>query len=70
LEKDSSTRDFERRIKGALGMEHFCLKKISAEGSFTGDRGRYLIKERYITVKNNNIHMMCVITIGGDMFRL
>jgi len=34
--------------EGALGMEHFCLKRLSAEGlwggSFTGDSGRYVKK--------------------------
>jgi len=28
----------------ALGMEHFSLKRLSAEGSFTGDPGRYVKK--------------------------
>ena len=32
LEGCSSTRDFERWTKGALGMERFSLKRLSAEG--------------------------------------
>jgi hypothetical protein len=31
-------------MKGALGMERFSLKKLSAEGSFTGNPGRYVRK--------------------------
>ena len=30
--RGSSTRDFERQMKGALGMERFSLKRLSAEG--------------------------------------
>ena len=44
LEGDSSTRDFERWMKGALGMEHFSLKRLSVEGSFTGVPERYVKK--------------------------
>jgi hypothetical protein len=44
----SSSRDFERLMKGALGMEHYSLKRLSAEasgeGPFTGDPGRYVKK--------------------------
>jgi hypothetical protein len=32
LEWGSSTRDFERLMKEALGMEHFSLKRLSVEG--------------------------------------
>jgi len=32
LEGGSSTRDFVRRMKGALGMERFSLRGLSAEG--------------------------------------
>jgi len=32
LEGGSSTKDFERWIKEALGMERFSLKKLVAEG--------------------------------------
>jgi hypothetical protein len=32
LEGGSSTRDFERWMKVAIGMERFCLKRLSAEG--------------------------------------
>jgi len=31
LEGDSSTRDFERWMKAALGMERFSLKRLSAD---------------------------------------
>jgi hypothetical protein len=31
LEGGSSTRDFERWMKGALGMEHLSLKRLSSE---------------------------------------
>jgi hypothetical protein len=31
-------------MKGALGMECFSLKRLNAEGSFTGDPGRYVKK--------------------------
>jgi hypothetical protein len=31
-------------MKGAVGMEHFSLKRFSAEGSFIGDSGRYVKK--------------------------
>ena len=34
--RDSSTSDFERRMKGALGMEHISLKKLSTEGLWGG----------------------------------
>ena len=44
LEGGSSTGDFERWMKGALGIEHFSLKRLSAEGSFTGNPGRYVKK--------------------------
>jgi len=44
LEGGSSTRDYERWMKGVLGMEHFSLKRLSAEGSFSGDPGRYAKK--------------------------
>jgi len=36
LEGGSSTSDFERWMKGALGMEHFSLKRLSAEGLWGG----------------------------------
>jgi hypothetical protein len=44
-----STGNFDRWMKEALGMEHFSLKRLSAnglwrEGSFTGDPGRYVEK--------------------------
>jgi hypothetical protein len=32
LEGGSSTRDFESWMKETLGMEHFCLKWLIAEG--------------------------------------
>ena len=32
LEGGSSTGDFKSWLKGALGMEHFSLKRLSAEG--------------------------------------
>jgi hypothetical protein len=32
LEVGSSTGDFERWKKGALGMEHLSLKRLSVEG--------------------------------------
>ena len=32
LEEGSSTGDFERWMKGTLGMEHLSLKRISVEG--------------------------------------
>jgi len=32
LEEGSSTRDFERWMKGVLGMEHLSLQRLSAEG--------------------------------------
>jgi hypothetical protein len=44
LDGGSSTEDFERWMKGALGMECSSLKRLSAEGSFTGDPGRYIKK--------------------------
>jgi hypothetical protein len=31
-----STKVFERRMKGALKMEHLSLKKLSAEGPWGG----------------------------------
>ena len=37
--------DFERWMKGALGMKRFSLRKLSAEGFFTGDPGRYVKKD-------------------------
>jgi hypothetical protein len=41
LEEGSSTGDFERWIKGALGMEFLSLKRLrggaSGGSSFTGD---------------------------------
>ena len=36
LEWESSTGNFERWMKGALGMEHFSLKRLSAEGLWVG----------------------------------
>jgi hypothetical protein len=33
---NSSTRDFERWVNGALGMESFSLTKLSAEGLWGG----------------------------------
>jgi hypothetical protein len=36
LEGGSSTRDFERWMKEALGMERFSLKRLSAEGLWGG----------------------------------
>jgi len=36
LEGGSSTRDFERWMKGALEMENFSLKKLSGEGPCGG----------------------------------
>jgi hypothetical protein len=42
--RGSSTRDFERWMKKALGMECFSLKMLSAEGSFTVDPERYVKK--------------------------
>ena len=44
LEVGSSTRDFERWMKEALGMERFSLKRLSVEGFFSGDLGRYVKK--------------------------
>jgi len=32
LERGSSTMDFERWVKEAIGMERFFLKRLSAEG--------------------------------------
>jgi hypothetical protein len=44
-----STGDFERRIRGTLGMEHLTLKRlrerVSREASFTGDPRRYVKKD-------------------------
>jgi len=34
--KGSSTRDFERWLKRALGIGHFSLKRLSAEGLWEG----------------------------------
>jgi hypothetical protein len=31
-------------MKKALGMEHFSLERLSVEGPFTGDPGRYVKK--------------------------
>jgi len=48
LEEGSSTRDFERRMKGALGMGLLSLKRLGGGGrgvegsSFTGDPGIYV----------------------------
>jgi hypothetical protein len=36
LEGSSSTRDFERWMKGAPGMERFSLNRLSAEGLWGG----------------------------------
>jgi hypothetical protein len=36
LEGGSSTRDFERWMKEALGMEHFSLKRLNAKGPWGG----------------------------------
>jgi hypothetical protein len=48
LEVGSSTRDFERWMREALGMQSFSLKRLSAEGFwgvfFTRDPGRYVKK--------------------------
>jgi hypothetical protein len=48
LEEGSSTRDFKRCMKGALGMEHLSLQRLCGGGlrgsSFTGDPGRYINK--------------------------
>jgi hypothetical protein len=48
LEKGSSTGDFERWMKGALGMESLSLKRLGGGvlggSSFTGDPGRYVRK--------------------------
>jgi len=49
LEEGSSTGDFERWMKGALGMELLSLKRPRGGGlgggrSFTGDPGRYVKK--------------------------
>ena len=48
LEGGLSTGDFDRWLKGAVGMERFPMKRLSAlqrvsgDGSFTGDPGRYV----------------------------
>jgi len=45
LEEGSSTRDFERRMKGSLGMGLLSLKRHRGGGrggSFIGDPGRYV----------------------------
>ena len=43
-----STGNFERQMKGALGMEHLSLKRLCGGGpmgsSFTRDPGRYVKK--------------------------
>jgi hypothetical protein len=39
LEEGSPTRDFDRRMKGALGMGRLTLKRLSGEGL---ERGRLL----------------------------
>ena len=48
LGRVSTTRDLERWVKEALGMERFSLKRLSEEasweGCFTGDHGRYVMK--------------------------
>jgi hypothetical protein len=48
LEGASSTLDYERWMKEAVGMECYCLKGLSVEGLwggyFTGDPGRYVKK--------------------------
>ena len=48
LEEGSSTRDFERWMKGALGVECLSLKRLRGGGlggnSFTGDPGKYVKK--------------------------
>jgi len=49
LEEGSSTGDFERWMKEALGTEHLSLKRLCGRGlrggsSFTGDPGRYVRK--------------------------
>jgi hypothetical protein len=48
-----STGDFDRRMKGALGMERLIPKRLRKRASFTGDTGRYVQKGfRY-----RNLHM-------------
>jgi len=49
LEEGSSNGDFERWMKGALGMENLSLKRLHGGGigggaSFTGVPGRYVKK--------------------------
>ena len=48
LDGGSSTRDFERWMKGALEVERLSLKRLSGEGLewgfFTGYHGRYVNK--------------------------
>ena len=50
LEGGSSAGDFERWIKGTLGMERLSLKRLRGGGlggwgsSFTGNPGRYVKK--------------------------
>ena len=39
MEEGLSTGDFERRMKGALGMGLLSLKRLRGGGSFTGDPG-------------------------------
>jgi hypothetical protein len=43
-----STGDYDRRIRGAIGMEHLTLKRLreraSRGASFTGDPRRYVKK--------------------------
>jgi hypothetical protein len=48
LEEGSPTGYFKRWMKGALGMEHLSLKRLSGQGleggSFSGDPERYVKK--------------------------
>jgi len=39
-----STKDFERWMKRALGIGCFSLKRLTVEGSFTGNPGRHVKK--------------------------
>jgi hypothetical protein len=45
-EGGSSTEDFERWIKGALGMGRLSLKRLTAEGLAGGHWDPWVIKER------------------------
>jgi hypothetical protein len=36
LEVGISTGDFEKWMKGALGIEHLCLKRLSVKGLWGG----------------------------------